>query len=207
MAEITRQVGVSSDDCLRRLTPTFWSLTAVDITVGSFSSTLYQYGGGMRFTNITIPQGATITGAYLTLMAAFTQNAVNVKSRISAEDVDDAITFADDRAAFDTRWGLRTTARVDWDDIESWTAGSSYDSPSIVSVIQEIVDRGGWVGGQDMVIFWDDFEDRTAHFDKQRRCAQEEHATYDAPKLVITYIVPRPVADGDLIGIGIIKKT
>jgi hypothetical protein len=36
-----------------------------------------------------------------------------------------------------------TTAQIDWD-LTSWTDAGWNNSPSILSVIQEIVNRGGW---------------------------------------------------------------
>ncbi len=184
----TFQVGASTDDCFRRLTTASFSLTGGTLAVGAFSATIYQQGAGMRFLNVTIPQGSTIDVAYLTLRCGFASSGTAVNSRISAEDVDDAPTFADDGAAFDTRWAARTTARVDWDAIPAWTLNVDYDSPSIITVIQEIVDRESWVSGQDIVIFWEDFEDRSTHADEARRVAHSWNGSAEfAPKLVITY--------------------
>ncbi len=182
------QVGASTDDCYRRLTTDVWDLVNQNQRVGAASTSLYQYGGGMRFLNITIPQGDTIDVAYLTLRARGSRSGAACNSRISAEDVDDAITFADDSAAFDTRWAARTTARVDWDGIEAWTGDVDYNSPEIKTVIKEIVDRGSWVSGQDIVIFWDDFEDRSTHASNNFRSGYSYNgSTTYAPKLHIEY--------------------
>lgn len=186
----TWQVGASSDDTFRRLTTSAWDLTQTVLVVGALDATLYQYGSGMRFTNVTIPNATTIDNAKLTLRAERSASGTIVYSRISAEDVDDAPTFADSAATFDTRWAARTTARVDWDAIEVWTIGVDYDSPEIKTVIQEIVDRGGWNSGQDIVIFWDDFEDRTsAPPEKRRFCESWDGSSTYAPKLIITYLL------------------
>ncbi len=187
MEEITRQVGASSDDCYRRLTTSFWNLEAVAVIAGAVSTSLYRYGSGMRFTNITIPNGAVIIEAHLALRAKSSQSGT-VLSRISAEDVDNAVTFADNAGAFDTRWAARTTARVDWDNIQGWTMDEDYDSLDIKTVIKEIVDRGGWVSGQDIVIFWEDFEDRTPHGASRYRQAYSYNGSVEfAPKLVIQH--------------------
>jgi hypothetical protein len=162
---------------------------------GALTETTYQYGEGMRFTNITIPNAPIIDSAHLPLRAYASRNGTVVNTRISAEDVDDAITFADDAAAFDTRWAARTTARVNWDAIPAWTVDTDYDSPEIKTVIQEIVDREGWASGNDIVIFWDDFDDRSSHTTVTGDYTRREIYSYDgsttkAPKLVITYTVP-----------------
>ena len=189
------QVGASTDDAYRRLTAPYWALNASDIRVGAFGAATYQFGGGMRFLNVTIPQGTTIDAAYLTLRArAVTQNGTVVNTRISAEDVDNPATFADDAAAFDARWANRTTARVDWDDIPTFTSNVDYNSPEIKTVIQEVVDRGGWASGQAMVVFWDDFEDRSSHVSgAYREVYSYDGSTTYAPKLVITFVVPPTV--------------
>ena len=173
MAVLDLQVGASSDDCVRRLTSSNWWLANTSQLAGADGASLYQYGGGMRFLNVTIPQGATINTAYLTLRARAATSANTVNSRISAEKQDNPATFADDAAAFDTRWANRTTARVDWDNIPAWTADIDYNSPSIVSVIQEIVNRAGWSSGNAIVIFWEDFDDRSTH---ANYCYRQAHS-------------------------------
>ncbi|GAJ15416.1 unnamed protein product, partial [marine sediment metagenome] len=180
------EVGASSDDAHRELGTGEWSLTYSGVVAGANTAT-WRYGCGMRFTNITIPRASTIDQAYLTLRAILSKSANDVNTRISAEDVDDAPTFADNAAAFDARWANRTTTRVDWDAIPAWTAGLDYDSPEIKTVIKEIVDRGGWNSGQDIVIFWEDFEDRSTRAYNVHRIAASWDRDAPAPQLVIEY--------------------
>lgn len=183
----TFQVNASTDDCYRRLVGSYFSLTDSVIEAGSASSSVFGIGAGMRFDNITIPQGATIGSAHLTLRAKETRAEATVNTRISAEDVDDAVTFADSAATFDTRFANHTTAIVDWDEIPTWTAGEDYDSIDIKAVIQEIVDRVGWASGQAIVIFWEDFAYGSTQANNVRRVGYSYNgsATY-APKLIIT---------------------
>lgn len=182
--------GAITDDVYRYLTPDQpggWDFTLNTVSVGAFSATNYQFGAGIRFINVTIPQGATIDQAYLTLQAAASNSGSGVNTRISAEDVDDAPTFIDDAPTFDARWAARTTARVDWDAIATWVENTQYNSPEIKTVIQEIVDRPGWVSGNDIVIFWDDFEDRSTHGADRTRSA-DAYAGGFHPQLVIIYV-------------------
>lgn len=186
--ELERQVETSTDDCLRWLTSSYWNLTHPSMLAGASSATTFEMGSGMRFTNITIPNGAIITEAHLTLRCSVARTGETVNTRISAEDVDNAPTFADDRDAFDTRWANRTAARVDWDAIPVWSTGTNYDSPDIKTVIQEIVDRPGWNSGQDIVIFWEDFEDRSSHTAATyRQCYSYDGSVEFASKLFVTY--------------------
>ena len=201
----TWQVGASTDDCNRRLSDDVWGIGAgANAQAGAYDATYYQYGSGMRFTAITILHMSTITQAYLTLRASASVASTVTKSRISAEDVDDAVTFADDKAAFDTRWAARTTARVDWDAIPAWTVNVDYNSPEIKTVIQEIIDRASWASGNDIVIFWEDFEDRSTHAEVNRKTAYcyDDSTTY-CPKLVIVYTVPTISGTVTLTGSGV----
>ena len=143
MASLDLQVGADTDDIYRRLQASVWYWGNANVGAGASGSS-WQYGSGMRFTNITIPKGSTIlNGTHLRFRAHTNGATANVNTRISAEDVDDAVTFANDAGAFDTRWANRTTARVNWDGIENWTQNSDYNSAEIKTVIKEIVDRGG----------------------------------------------------------------
>jgi len=142
----------------------------------------------MRFTNVTIPKGSTIDTAHLILRGRSSKSVTVVNSRISAEDVDDAPTFTNDGDAFDTRWANRTTARVDWDAIPAWTQDEDYNSPEIKTIIKEIVDRANWASGNDIVIFWEDFDDRSTHaFNCLRAGYSYDSSIEFAPKLVIEY--------------------
>jgi len=126
-----------------------------------------------------------------------------VRTKLSAEDVDDAPTFADDADAFDDRYANHTTAMVNWDDIGSWTAESEYDSPDISSVIQEIVNRAGWASGNDLVLFWEDFDGRSSKALNVWRSAHSyDGDTTKAPLLTIDYkaAVPYYQTITDIIG-------
>jgi len=188
------KVGASSDDCRRELTPPLWTLTGGDQPVGAWSSSEYQKGGGMRFINVAIPQGVTVTNAYISLLEPWSgQTGVVVNSRISAERVDNAPTFADDADAFDARWANRTVVRVNWDNIPAWTIAEWYNSPNIKEVIQEIVNRAGWASGNAIVIFWEDYEDRSTHGDRCLRTGTPyDTGASSAPKLHIEWEAGAP---------------
>ena len=183
--DVDEQVGTSTDDCLRRLVSSYWSLTHGTLRAGCTSAEYYQQGSGMRFDNITVPKGATIGAAYITIYAYEDGSTTTVNSKVSAEDVDDAPTFADDSAAFDARWANRGTP-VDWDGIGTWTAGQPYNSPEIKTVIKEIVDRGSWASGNAIVIFWEDF-DNLSSVGARRYGKSYDNSTSDAATIHIEY--------------------
>ncbi len=124
----------------------------------TFSNTIVGDGGASgtvdsfhRFTNVEIPQGATITAAHITVVGRVSPES-NVKTNIYLEDADDAVapTTQAEHAA-----DVRTSAFTAWDDVEP-AQDVETDSPDIASVLQEIIDRDGWSSGQSLMILWDD---------------------------------------------------
>jgi len=194
----TWQVGASNDDAWRRKVTDAFLLDSVQNVVGYWSSSYYGYGCGLRFTNINIPQDATIQSAYLKLRCRVSRSATAVNSRISGDDSDNAATFST-KEDFDNRYSNRTAARVDWDDIPAWALDVEYTSPDIGSVIQEIVSRAGWLSGNAVALFWEDFDNRSSAADGRIREAYSyDSSAVRAPKLEITWTsgVVKEVADG-----------
>lgn len=116
---------------------------------------------GFRFVT-TIPQGVTIgAGATLTLTSSASQSAA-ITMTIWGEDVDDPADFS----ARSVPTANRTTASVEWV-VPTWSVdenGPDTTSPSITSIIQELVDRPGFSGT--LVLTMDRTADsggRTAH--------------------------------------------
>ncbi|MBF0193968.1 MAG: VWA domain-containing protein [Magnetococcales bacterium] len=100
---------------------------------------------GLRFQNLMVPQGVTITSASLDFKAVSAENS-NLSLVIRGEDVDNSSTFTTTSGDISSR--TLTTAVAPWDNVASWdTVGGSYQPGDIKNVIQEIVNRGGWCGG------------------------------------------------------------
>lgn len=201
----TWTVSGSTDDCRYRKSLDAWDLTHATFLAGSAYLGNDLYGNGARFQNVTIPAGAIIATAYMTLHCRASGSGAGVKTYFSAEKVDDAPTFADDKAAFLARYA-NNTATVAWDFSTAWTANSNYDSGDFAAVIQTTIDRDGWNSGQDIVLFWEDFDGRSDE-GGFRNAESYDGDSSNPPKLVATYIIQTPVTDGDLIGIGVVRKT
>ena len=192
MAELDRQVGDSADDCRAIWKGSDWvfDATASQISTGYWAAVNFKHGGGMRFTNITIPKGSTITSAYLTLTSYTDRSSTVVRSKIRGEDADNPSAFSD---YSDYSGRPRTSAEVNWDSIPAWTAETEYNSPEIKTVIQEIIDRANWASGNAVVIFWDDHDDRSDHNSETVRAAYAyDSSSTKAPKLHIEYTPPAP---------------
>lgn len=142
---------------------------------------------GLRFTNVTIPQGATILTAKVVWVASRSSSSATVNATIRGQAADNAATFTAGGGGgvsdFTTRLAALTTASVAWNAIASQTSGSSYDSPDITSVVQEIVNRGGWTSGNAIVVF---FLENSSSNGAARFTSGYAHGS-NYPKLVVTY--------------------
>ena len=131
------------------------SITSSDLELATESTNPKLIG--LRFTNVTIAKNATIDDAFIQFECDEVTEVTQALVTINADDVDDAAIIAavTDNIA-DRLPG--TTATVDWE-IAAWVQTqdrlAAQKTPDIASVIQEIVDRAGWVSGQDIVILID----------------------------------------------------
>jgi len=148
MTELIRQVSASADDGYISSSGSFNNTNAY-LVIGRYESYTKIF---VRFLNMTIPKGATIDSAILTLKAYATDAAVPVLVRLYFNDIDDAVApiSVAEYDALDL-----TTAYVDWS-IPAFTSGTSYNSPDIKTVVQEIVNRAGWASGNDMMLLGPD---------------------------------------------------
>ena len=186
----TYSISQSTDDAKRRLTPDLWDLAAVSGPAGAHS-TWSQYGYGARYQAIPIPAGSEILSATWIFTAPASWSGTVCRIRISAENVADAPTFADNAAAFDARWANRNSVRIDMDGEGPWVAESIYNSPEIKTIIQQWVDIAGHQSGYDIVLFWDDFEDRSDHAGFAfREIYNWDGDSAKAPVLDVTFSVP-----------------
>ena len=158
-----RQVAITADDFDRYWNGSAWvyTLSPGDHLIGSYNAGWTQSGGGGRWLNITILKDATIDSASLKICSLQSNSGTTVNSKIQGEDTADATTFP---ATDDYTSRNKTTAVVTWNNIPAWTIDIWYQSPSIKTVIQEIVNRSDWVSGNDMVIFFQDFDGLSGSF-------------------------------------------
>jgi VCBS repeat-containing protein len=117
---------------------------------------------GMRFNGIDIPQGSTITRAYMQFQVDETDSEAT-DLIIEGEASDNATTCVSSSGNISSR--PRTTASAAWSP-SPWTtigeAGFDQQTPDIAAVIQEIVDRPGWASGNSLVIIITGTGQRTA---------------------------------------------
>jgi len=106
---------------------------------------------GLRFNNILVPQGATVTNAYLTFRAISADSpndnssATNLVIKAQASDNAPAFPSTD----FYLTNATKTSSGTNWSP-SAWTTGLDYNSSAINNVVQEITDRTGWFSGNSM---------------------------------------------------------
>lgn len=144
---------------------------------------------GIRFTGIDIPQGAIITSAYIQFQTDEAGSSAT-SLLIRGEDTDDAAAFA--KVNYNVSSRATTDASAAWSPA-AWTTAGTADmeqrTPSLMEIVQEIVDRSGWATGNDMVFVITGTGKRTAE--------AYEGSAAGAPLLHIEYTIGSPVAFND----------
>ena len=180
----TQRILTGNDDAEEIVSNGNVDLTGSDLEMAYDGSTLQIVG--LRFTGVSIPQGATIQSAYIQFTTDESQTGTTVNVRIRGEASDDAAAITNGNSNISSR--ADTTASVSWSAIPGWStvpeSGANQKTPDIKTIIQEIVNRGGWTSGNDILIQIDN-NGSTA---STRRTAEpyEGGSTY-APQLQITW--------------------
>ncbi|MFL5969336.1 MAG: fibronectin type III domain-containing protein, partial [Gaiellaceae bacterium] len=136
---------------------------------------------GMRFTNVTVPKGATVTRAYLQLEAKETQSEAT-SLLVQGQAADNAATFTSASGNVSTR--PRTAASVAWSPVP-WTligeTAANQRTPDLSAIVQEIVNRPGWTGGNALALIVTGTGHRTARaWDSKPAGAPLLHVEYNS---------------------------
>ncbi len=102
---------------------------------------------GIRFTGVTLEQGVTVSEAYIQFQADESSSG-SVTLTIKGEDEDNSEAFSES-GTLDVSGRTKTSASSVWSPA-SWTSGdegSAQKTGNLKSIIQEIVNRGGWSNG------------------------------------------------------------
>lgn len=110
---------------------------------------------GVRFRNIALPQGASILNAYLEFTAYQNSSDSYASFNIAGVNQDDPSSFSSY-----PRYLLKEkpkTTSVPWTGIPRWYKNFTYQSPSVKTIVEQIVGRGGWEVGNDMMFVFSTF--------------------------------------------------
>lgn len=126
-----------------------------DLDMGKFDTNQTPDMGnnliGVRHPGVLVPQGATIIAAYLQC-EAYSDGADATQMTIYGDASDDAGIFDEGTIPYGVSSRTQTTANKVWD-IPAWVTGERGDAqktPDLRTIIQEIVNRPGWVSGNAM---------------------------------------------------------
>ncbi len=155
---LDRAVATSSDDAEESSSGSM-SLTSSDLELVHDST---DQTVGLRFTNITIPRGASIQSAYLQFeVDEVSTDAASLTIRGHAADNPGTFTTA----SLNISSRPRTAASVAWVP-PSWPTiqvhGPDQRTPNLAPIVQEIVNRPGWAGGNAVVVIVNGTGRRTA---------------------------------------------
>ena len=179
---ISKRVATGTDDAEQYQSGGTMYLNSTDLELVNDGTTIGNQTVGLRFTGMTIPKGAVITSAYIQFTAD--EKGKSATSLVIAgQSADNPTTFTSALNNITSR--TRTTATVSWAPA-SWStigqAAAAQKTPDIKAVVQEIVNRAGWVSGNSMVMIVTGTGKRTAE-------AYEGSAS-QAPQLIVTYTMP-----------------
>src|SRR6476646_6584896 len=156
---------------------------------------------GMRFTSVAVPRGATITHAYLQFEADETQSELT-NLAIQGQAADNAAVFGTASGNISTR--ARTVASVAWSP-PAWglisEAGPNQRTPELASVVEEIVNRTGWVSGNALALIVTGTGHRTARaYEGKPTATALLHIEYDTgPPPPPVNVAPLVSAGPDLV--------
>lgn len=185
VVNISSQVNAGSDDAEETVSSGAMYLTSTDLELTTDGSAQEV---GMRFKNLNIPQGATITSAYI----QFTVDEVasgTTGLTIFGENHGNPATFTTSAHSISNR--VKTAASVSWIPVP-WTvlqqAGADQKTPDLSAVVQSIISRSDWSANNAMVFVITGSGQRTAY--------AYEGAAAKAPKLFVSYLTNNlPVAN------------
>lgn len=182
------QVNASSDDARNTNGGTSPVITAISQYLGINSST--DYWNGWRWTNVTVPQGATIVSATLDLYSAQLTSGT-AKAIFYGVNEDDLTTFNTSTSYPEGKSRTTASKAVNFN-MTAWTNTLGYGAEliDVKDLVQEIINRSGWVSGNAMgIVAHDNASGGTNNY--------VGHSTYDratdrGAKLTITYLPGSP---------------
>lgn len=198
MSTLNLQVNASADDSDQQsgandMGRTYTNTGACTLTRATMSpgshATNDEWTAAFRFTGVTIAQGSTIDAAsfILTPQAGWDAAALGrvVKYHVSTQAHDNAPALLSTGSNLTSTNRPRSTADVAW--TQSTTVTDVEQSVSVISIIQEIINRAGWVSGNAIVIILDTHADTT--IGEWQDYQAYDGSTTKAAKLNITYTV------------------
>jgi PKD repeat protein len=183
----------SNDDAEQDASSGAMDFTSSDLELSTDGSSLQVIG--LRYDNITIPKGSTVSSAYIqfTVDEVNTANTVNLLLTVEEEDNSTPLTGT---ILSSRNWNL--TSPIFWNSIPAWSAiddaGVNQQSADVATLINQIVNRPGWSTGNAISLgmvdpFVMSVPGYTANSSKRVGRSYDNNPS-KAAKLVVTYTLP-----------------
>jgi PKD repeat protein len=155
---VESRVAASADDAEQTVSNGSVNLTSSDLELIQDSSNQVV---GMRWPGLAIPQGATITAAWIQFVSKEAWS-VATSLTLKAQAADNAGTFTSTTSNVSSR--PVTNNGASWVPV-AWAvgdAGANQKTPDLSAVVQEVVSRPGWTSGNALAIIVNGSGHRTA---------------------------------------------
>ena len=178
------QIESDADDSEETVETGDVTLTSSDLDMALNAGELVEVG--MRFRDLQISQGATIHRAYLQFEAD-EDDPGPASVMIEAEASDDSSPLTSGNGDLSAR--ARTTAWAGWSppDWERGDAGVAQRSSDLAGLVQEVVDREGWISGSALTLIVSALDLAT-----NRTATAHDASPADAPILHVEFTPIRP---------------
>ena len=133
---------------------------------------------GTRYLDMTIPQGATVSEAYVELTASGNDSGTTT-IQISAEASTDVQTYTSTSGSVTGRSYF--SPAVSWSITNSWSTNGVYRSPDLSAMITQVVGQSGWEPGDAIGI------QLNTTTSTDRRARTWDNSPAQAPRLVVTF--------------------
>jgi hypothetical protein len=189
---ISVQVLYSEDDAEEVRIPVGGTLGDVDLTSSDLELVFDSDPDyvGMRFRDVQIPQGATITNAYVQFTVdALVEGTTDVPIKLEVWGALEASAAEITGDPFSVSNRPFTTNMVPWEpgpSVAVGDAGENEQTPDISAIIQEIVALEGWAAGNNMMIIVTT-GDTLDTGDKNREMESADGDAAGAPVLNVTF--------------------
>ncbi|MBU1190486.1 MAG: cadherin-like domain-containing protein [Gammaproteobacteria bacterium] len=181
----------NTDDAEENASTGVMSLSSTDLEMPWDGSKRQQMG--MRFQNVAIPTGVTITKAYIQFTVDRADAGGVVNLTVKGQKAVAPVRFS--TASYDISSRARTTASVNWLP-SSWTTagenGTNQRTPDLSAIMQEVIGQAGWTSGNPVVLLIEDNGGDNRAF----RAASTFDASSGAPVLHIEYGATPPGGSG-----------
>ncbi len=182
------QVAASADDAEENDGGSAFNSTQsrIRFSPGTTSQNTVRYNGGFKFDSVDIAGTATIDAVDMEVFMVFSGD--RIRCFIRANDVDDAADFSGDADVTTRVNSAATSAAATWTVVPApsgFRQSNTDDGVDANAVIQEVIDRGGWSSGNNMVILLEGREEAWYYCEARAY----DGNTAQAAKLTIDYTV------------------